>query len=204
MAQQTQVAQPSDFIVDFARDGIANALWKFFTGAGALAGTTPDRGRFNADDAVVRADCLHGIFEFAVRFPTTGVQTPSSLANDVSFGLKNQPMGNLGKVDVFVNKIGNSITFRTYDEFGTLQSTTLAWATAWNSALTIFRIGWDKTHVSLDVLASGGTAYTNLANHTTSIPKRALNPFITVVGNDNFDVDFLAVRNTQHSSIMLI
>lgn len=204
MPLQRQTTQPSDFIVDPARDGIANALWKFYTGAGALAGTTPDRFRFNADDAVVRADCLNGIFDFAVRFPLAGVQTPTNLVNDITFGLKNQSIGNLGKIDFFVDKSENNATFRTYDEFGTVQSTVIAWDTDWNGALTIFRIGWDGKHISFDVMEAAATSFTNLANHTTRIPTRPLNPFVTVVGAENFDVDFIGIKNVQHSSIMLI
>lgn len=199
------MAQPADFIVDPARDGIANALWKFYTGAGALSGDTPDTFRFNADDAVVRADLLYAIVDFSVTFPTTGVQTPTDLANDISFGLKNQSRGTLGKIDVFVDQSGDSIVFRTYDEFGTVQSTTLTWDTDWNNAQTIFRIGWAKDHVSLQVLTAGGAAFDAiLANHKTSIPVHPLNPFVTVVGAENFDVDFIAVKNAQHSSIMLV
>lgn len=199
-----QVAQPSEVIVDPNRDGIANALWKANSGTLALAGTTPDRFRFNTDDAVVRIDCLHGIFEFAVRFPTTGAQTPTNLANDIAFGLKNLSLGNLAKVDVFIDKSENSITFRTYDDYGTAEEATLEWDTDWNSALTIFRIGWSKDHVSLDVLVNSGTAWVNLASHTTRVPQRPLNPFVNVVGADDFDVDFIAIRNVQNSSVMLI
>lgn len=204
MSQKQQVTQPSDFIIDPSRDGVTNALWKAYTGALALAATTPDRFRFNADDAVVRADLLFGIVEFAVRFPLTGVQAVTNLVNDIAFGLKNQSMGNLAKIDLFADKSENTLTFRTYDDCGTVQSTVIPWDTDWNGALTIFRFGWSDAHVSLDVLQAAGTAFTNLANHTTRVPLRALNPFVTVVGAENLDVDFIAIKNVQHSSIMLI
>ena len=201
---QTQVTQPSDFIIDPTRDGIANALWKAVSGTLALSGTTPERFRFNTDDAVVRADLLHATLDFSVRFPTTGVQTPTNLTDDIAFGFKNASMGNFGKIDVFVDQSEDEITFRTYDEFGTVESTVLTWDTDWNNAQTIFRIGWTDSHVSLDVLVNGETAFVNLANHTTRVPNRPLNPFVNVVGADNFDVDFLAVKRALHSSIMLI
>jgi len=204
MPLQRQVSQPSDFIVDPNRDGVANALWYTNSGTLALAGTTPDRFRFNTDDGIVRMDMLDGQIEFAVRFPTTGVQTPTDLTDDIAFGLKNASMGNYAKIDVFIDQSGNSITFRTYDDAAQAQTTTLTWDTDWNTDLTIFRIGWDKAHVSLEVLVNADTSFTTLANHTTRVPRRPLNPFINVVGADNFDVDFLAVRNAQHSSIMLI
>jgi len=199
-----KTSQPSDFIVDPARDGIANALWFANSGTLALSGASPEQFRFNTDDAIIRADVKYGVFEFAVTFPTTGVQTPTDLTDDVAFGLKNISMGDYGKIDVFVDQSGDSITFRTYNNEGTIQSTTLTWDTDWNNALTIFRFGWGDNHVSLDVLVNAATTWTNLANHETSFPTRPLNMFVNVVGADNFDVDFIAARNVQNSSIMLI
>lgn len=199
-----KVSQPSDFVIDPIRDGVSNALWKAISGSLALAATTPDRFRFNTDDAIVRADVKFGIFDFAVRFPTTGAQTPTDLTDDISFGLKNASMGNACKVDLFVDQSGDSATFRTYDEFGTVEQTGITWDTDWNNALTVFRIGWSKDQVTLSVQANGDTAFTILATHKTSLPNRALNPFINVVGADNFDVDYISCRNVQNSSIMLI
>lgn len=204
MTARVPVSQPSTFVLDPNRDNITNALWKAASGTLALAGTSPDRFRFNTDDAVVRADLKYGQFIFAVRFPTSGAQSPTNLTDDIAFGLKNLSMGDLGKIDVFVDQSGDSITFRTYDEFGTLQSTTLTWDTNWNSSLTLFKLGWFQNHVSLDVLNDGGTSYTNLANHTTSVPNMPLNLFVNAVGADDFDVDFIMAKNAQNSSIMLI
>lgn len=200
----TKVAQPTYFIVDPDRDGVANALWYVETGALALSGASPDQFRFNADSGVVRADLLHGIFDFSVNFPLAGVQTPTNLVNDISFGLKNAAMGNLGKIDIFIDQSGDSIVFRTYDEFGTVESTALTWDTDWNGVQTIFRFSWSDGQVALQVLNNGDTAYSTLATHTTRIPIRPLNLFVTVVGAENLDVDFIAVRNAQYSSIMLI
>lgn len=200
----TKVAQPTHFIVDPARDGVANALWYTNSGALALSGASPNQFRFNTDDGIVRADLLYGVFEFSVRFPLAGVQTPTNLVNDIAFGLKNASMGNFGKIDVFIDQSGDSITFRTYDEFGTVQDTVLTWDTDWNTVQTIFRISWSQGQVTLEVLPNAATAWVALASHTARIPNRPLNPFVTVVGAENLDVDFIAVRNAQYSSIMLI
>lgn len=203
MPLNQNVNQPLNFVIDPVRDGVANILWKAVSGTLALAGTTPDRFRFNTDDAIVRADLLYGVYDFAVRFPTTGIQTPTNLTNDIAFGLKNASMGNLGKIDFFVDQSGNSATFRTYDEFGTVQSTTITWDTDWNNALTVFRFGWSASQVSLDVLVNGETSFSNLATHETRVPNKPLNPFVNVVGGDNFDVDFIAVKNAQSNSIAI-
>ena len=52
--------------------------------------------------------------------------------------------------------------------------------------------------MSLDVLANAATSVVALANHklssTVNIPNRPLNPFVNVVGAENFDVDFIAVK----------
>lgn len=210
MSRQAQTSQPSDFIVDPARDGVANALWKFYTGAGALSAATPDQFRFNADDAVVRADVLHGILDFSVRLPLTGVQTPTDLTNDISFGLKNQSLGNLGKIELFFDQSADAVHFRTYDDFGTLKQTVVTFDTAWNDdAQTIFRLSWAPSHVSLEKMEASDTAFTFIASHKdedadTGVPTRPLNPFVTVVGAENLDVDFIGVKRAVHSSIMLI
>ena len=208
MPNQAQTSQPSDFIIDPVRDGIANALWFASVGALALSGNTPDQFRFNTNEGVVRADLLHGIIDFSVQFPTTVVQTPTNLVNDIAFGLKNLSLGDLCKIDVFVDKSADTIVFRTYDEFGTKTETTLAWDTDWNSAQTIFRFGWSESHVSLEVLKAAATAFVPLANHKKSaplnIPNRPLNPFVSVVGADDFDVDFIGIKRVVHSTIMLI
>jgi len=200
MAPQ-KIAQPTHFILDPNRDGIANALWYANSGALAISG---GKFRFNADDGIVRADLLYGIFEFSVNFPLAGVQTPTNLVNDIAFGLKNASMGNFGKIDVFIDQSEDDAAFRTYDEFGTLQETIFDWDTDWNAAQTIFRICWSDTQVTLQVLNDGETAWVSLVSHTTRIPNRPLNPFVNVVGAENLDVDFIAVRNAQYSSIMLI
>lgn len=204
MPTPIQTAQPLSFIIDPARDGIANALWYANSGTLALSGSTPEKFRFNTDDAIARVDLLFAVVEFAITFPTTGVQTPTNLANNIAFGLKNASMGLLGKIDVLISQSGNSIVFRTYDEFGTVESTTLTWNTAWNSALTLFRFGWAKDHVSIEVLPAAATAWVALANHSTRVPSRPLNPFFNVVGNDNVDVSFIAIKPAQGNSIMLI
>lgn len=203
MSQKQQVSQPSHFLVDPNRDGIANALWKANSGTLALAGTTPDAFRFNADDAVVRADLLHANVEFGVKFPTVGAETPADLVNDIAFGLKNLSLGNLGKIDVFIDQSEDTMAFRTYDNYGTVQETALTWDTDWNSALTLFRFGWASSHVTLSVLNFEATEWEVLASHAR-VPSRPLNPFVHVVGADNLDVNFISVANAQHSNIMLI
>lgn len=195
------VAQPSNFIIDPQRDAVDNALWKAATGTPAVSG---GKFRFNTAQGVARVNCLYGLFDFSVNFPTTGIQTPTNLTDDLAFGLKNLSLGNLSKIDVFIDQSGDSITFRTYDEFGTVQSTVLTWDTDWNSAQTIFRIGWSKNGVSLSVLTNGATSFTALATHSTSIPNRPLDIFVQAVGADNFDLDFIALKNVQSSSILLI
>jgi len=199
-----QTTQPSNFIVDPNRDGIANALWKAISGTLALSGATPDKFRFNTDHAQVRADLRYAIVEFSLTFPTTGVQTPTNLANDVSFGLENYSLGNLGRIEVFIDKSENTIVFRSYDDYGTVQSSTITWDTDWNNAQTIFRFGWSRAHAALDVLQAGATAFVNLADHETRVPSRPLTPFVNVVGNDNVDCEFINVKDAQTSSVMLI
>ena len=205
MSYQQQTSKPSDFMVDPARDGIANSLWDTVTGTPALSGATPNQFRFNASAAVVRSDLLHATVEFSVNFPLSGAQTPANLVDDISFGLRNQSLGNLGRIDVFVDSSADTITFRTYDDFGSLESTTLTWDTDWNGAQTIFRFAWHSNGgCALAVRADGDTEYTHLATHNTSIPTRSLNPYVTVVGGENFDLDFIAVKRALHSSLMLI
>jgi len=204
MNQLSQSATPVSFIVDPNRDGVANALWKAITGSLALSGATPDQFLFNTVDAVVRTDLLYGSFIFGVVFPTTGVQTPTNLADDVAFGLKNASMGDFGKIDVFIDKSEDTIEFRTHDEFGTEESTTLTWNTAWNNALTLFRITWSRGKVALEVLVNGETSWTELASHTTRTVDQPLNLFFNTVGADNVDVNFIAVKNALRTSTMLI
>ena len=201
-------SQPSHFIVDPNRDGIANALWKTISGTPAVNGSLPDIVfRFNTAHGLVRADCLHGQFDFSVKFPLAGANTVTNLVNDISFGLENVSLGNLCRIEFFADKSANKAYFRTYDEFGTVTSTEVTWAVAWNGVATVFRFGWSDNGVSLQVLANAGTAFTSLATHKVAdynIPNRALNPFVNVVGAENLDVDFISMRNVQHSSIMLI
>lgn len=67
---------PVSFIVDPQRDGISNALWKVVSGTPAVSS---NKFRFNTAEGLVRADVKFGRYEFAVTFPTTGSQTPTSL-----------------------------------------------------------------------------------------------------------------------------
>ena len=198
------ISSPSNFIVDPDRDGVANALWFANTGTLALAGTAPDRFRFNADDGIVRTDLRYATVAFAVNIPLTGVQTVTNLVNDIAFGLKNVSLDTLGKIDLFFDKSENTATFRTYDDFGTVETTAITYATAWNGVRTLFEFGWTEEGVTLYVVADGGTSRTTLAKHTTSTPSRPLNPFVTVVGAEDLDVYFIAVKNAQSSSIMLV
>lgn len=204
MPAQKQTSQPTSFIIDPVRDG-ASSLLKALTGSVALAGTTPEKFRLNADDIVVVADLQYAIVDISVNIPLTTGQTPTDLVNDISFGLKNASMPALGKIDVFLDQSGDSITFRTYDDFGTAQSTTLTYDDDWNGAQVIFRFGWAPDHVSLATCIVGtDTAFTVIANHTTSVPTRALNMFATVVGAENLDIDFFAVKQAEHSLILIL
>jgi hypothetical protein len=189
------------FIVDPQRDGIGNALWFVVTGTPAVSSS---RFRFNTAEGLVRSDLKYGRFEFSLVLPTTGVQRPTNLNGDVEFGLKNLSLGTLGKIAIVISKSGNSITLKSYDDYGTLTSTVLTWRDAWNSAQTIFIFEWFNDRVRLSVREASGTTASVEAEHTTGIPNRPLNMYVKASDNDNIDVDFIAVREANVNSTMLI
>lgn len=204
------VFTPQSFVVDPLRDGAANALWAKISGTGSLglSGDSPNQFRFNTIEAVVRADLKFARVEFSVQFPMTGVQTISSLANDVEFGLKNAALGDKGKIVVFADKSENTIDFRMYDESGAIigAAVPFKWDTAWNATTTKFIIFWANDRV---LLFAGGSALTKkvaeiVRDDKGQVPRYALNPYIKVTGNDNIDIDYIAVDNAQSNSIMLI
>lgn len=202
-----QVSQPSSFVVDPQRDGVANALWKALTGAPSVAG---GKFRFNTADGLVRADLRYAIVDFSINLPLTGVQTPANLVDDLAFGLKGAALGDLGRIEVLFDKSEDNAALNTYDEFGTVTQTVLTLDAGWNAARTLFRVEWAPNHVTLKALKASATAWVTLASHKDSdttpagIPNRPLSPHVKSVGAQNFDVDFIAVTRAQGSSIMLI
>ena len=193
---------PVSFIVDPQRDGVSNALWFEADPTLALSG---NKFRFNAASGVVRADVKYGRFEFSVTYPLTTGQTPTNLVNDIEFGLKNLSLGTLGKISVLADKSEDTFTFNTYDICGTaVQSTTITCTDAWGGAVTRFIIEWYNDRIRLLVIDPSATATRVLAEHKTKIGSYPLNPFVTVVGAESFDVDYIVVDNANKNSIMLI
>lgn len=191
------------FIVDPQRDGIDNALWKAVTGTPTVSG---GKFRFNTQEGLVRADLLYGRIEFSVTLPITAVSgVISDLANDIEFGLKNLSLGNKSKIQVLFDDSENTLTLNTYDRNGvTVQTTNIPLQVAWNSAVTRFIIDWFQDRIVLSVVNAGTATEIVLAEHKTRVGQHPLNPYIKVVGADNFDVDYIAVEKTKGSSLMLI
>lgn len=187
------------FVVDPQRDGVDNALWLAVTGTPTVAS---GKFRFNAAEGLVRADLLYGRYEFAVTAPLSGSQTVTNLVNDIEFGLKNLSLGNKGKIMLFADKSENTFQFSTYDDVGTVQTTSITWHTGWNAVETRFRIDWFQDRIILSVLA--GSDVEILATHKTSVGVYPLNPYVKVTGAENFDVSYILVEKAKESSIMLI
>lgn len=191
------------FIVDPQRDGIDNALWKAVTGTPTVFG---GKFRFNAQEGLVRADLLYGRIEFSVTLPLTAkTGTIADLVNDIDFGLKNLSLGNKSKIQVLFDKSEDTLTFNTYDRNGvTVETTNIPLQVEWNSAVTRFIIDWFNDRVRLSVINVGTAVEITLAEHKTRVGQHPLNPYVKVVGAENFDVDYIAVEKSKGSSLMLI
>lgn len=193
------------FVVDPQRDGVDNALWYFPTGTGAVAS---NKFRFNTAEGVVRSDLLYGRYEFNVTFPLTGSQTVTNLVNDIEFGLKNLSLGNLGKIYAFADKSEDKFFFRTYDDQGVVQETEITWHASgtlgWNGVAARFRIEWFNDRVIFSVLTNTSSTWEILATHKVRVGVYPLNPYVKVVGAENFDVAYILVEKAKESSIMLI
>lgn len=205
---------PSSFVLDPNRDGIANALWKAAVGTPGVNGSYPDiTFRFNTAEGLVRTDLIYARLEFSCVFPLTGVQTPTNLNNDLEFGFKNASLGDKGKMSVLVDKSDNCAYFRVYDRSGTIKlNQAIAWKTAWNGVSSVWVIFWVNDRVVLRVNGEVVAEYRSSDNVNTTSPVNVqgnvgflpLNPFVIAVGNDNFDLDYIAVTEAKNSSIMLV
>ena len=65
------------------------------------------------------------------------VNDVADLVNDIEFGLKNLALGTKSKIQLLADKSEGTLTFNTYDRNGTVQTTTITWQGAWNSAVML-------------------------------------------------------------------
>lgn len=199
---------PTSFVLDPNRDGIANALWLAAVGTPATSGSYPDKVfRFNTAEGLVRADLQYTRVEFSAIVPLTGVQTPSSLNNDLEFGLKNASLGDKGKISVLISKSLNAAFFRVYDKDGNLVlNQSIAWKTTWNATSTVWVMQWVNDRIVLRISGEVIAQYrsSDSLNVQGKIGFLPLNVFALAVGNDNFDFDYMAVTESKNSSIMLV
>lgn len=203
MPLSRQIAQPTHYIIDPQRDGV-HGLWKDVTGAVTVASS---KYRFNADEGLITADLLYATVDFMIKVPLTGVQTPTDLVNDIDFGLKNLSLGNRGKIQLLLDKSEDSFSLVTYSDTGGASSiTAITWQTAWNGQDILCRVNWDKKRIYITIDVEGVGVAVNV-DHQTADSKQVgsfpLNPYVRVVGAENLDVSFIAIRNAQRSSIII-
>ncbi|HQB65735.1 MAG TPA: hypothetical protein PK616_07580, partial [Fibrobacteraceae bacterium] len=132
------------------------------------------------------------------------VNDVADLVNDIEFGLKNLALGTKSKIQLFADKSEGTLTFNTHDRNGTVQTTTIQWQGAWNSAVTRFIIDWFNDRIVLSVINANTTTEVVLATHKTRVGQHPLNPYVKVTGAENLDVDYISIERTKSSSIMLI
>lgn len=161
--------QLASFVVDPARDGVTNALWLAVSGTLALSAATPKQFKFNAAEGLVRADIKFGRVEFSVSYPLTGSQTPTTLASDISFGLKNLSLNGKGSVIVNANHLTGNMELIVSDRYGNTQTIAIPWRIAFNAAKKLFVIDWfdGKPLAKLSIAVPGPVTeltYTGRAN----------------------------------------
>lgn len=191
------IKQPTNYRIDPERDGIDTAIWKTLSGTIALEGGSPDEFIFNEDYATTTLECIRGIFEFAVEFPLTGSQDPSDLVDNIEFGLHGSCWDGFRHIKLLADKTAGTLTFRTTDDLFNEEVTTITWNDAFNGDLVVFTITWNEDRILLHLLGDGGSLSQFVAEHTNHIPTFALNPYVKVDGAENFNIQWITLKNVH-------
>ena len=125
---------------------------------------------------------LFGTFEFAVNVP---VAPTAGHARKIGLLLPSSPT----KGSIYFEIDGTTFKAVSYDEDGTVQSTTLTFAGA--ATEKVFKIEWERDFI---VFSHDGVA---VATHKTRIGKIILPLYFDNSVNDNMDLGLLAIKDTS-------
>lgn len=151
--------QNASFIIDAARDGIANALWFAVSGTPAMSGATPNQFRFSGDEGLVRTDVKYGRYEFSTSFTSLGSGvSPAGLVGNIEFGLKNLSLGARGYIRVVAKTGDTNMYFETADRYGSAQSFAFPWKAAYTTDKAQWIIDWfdGKPMAKLSIVVADG------------------------------------------------
>lgn len=183
MADGERRDQREGYTYDAVVKGADTTFWANVEGAmAAVAGKL----RVNADEIASYLQHRFGRFIFAINVPTIPAAGTTRL-----WGLRNVGAPTRGAA-YFEQDTSTTVLFaRSYDNSGTLQSTSITADTDWYGAEVEYIINWEKDRIQFQVNDSDG--YRTLATHVTRVGTLplALNVMDTVA--ENLDVGYVTV-----------
>lgn len=177
--KQSQAIPRAGFHYDVITRGLDASFWKTIAATVSLA--TNKIRLASGGEITSYTQFKYGIFTFALNVPTT-----PSAGEAKKWGLLLPGAPTLGAA--YFEIAGATFKCVTYDDGGTVQSTTVTWSG--EGAETLFKIEWDEDYVIFSV------AGTVVASHQTRVPKNPLPLYLDNSDADNTDLGYISIKET--------
>lgn len=175
------------YTYDATVKGADTTFWANVQGAMAAVG---GKIRVNADQIASYSQHLFGRFIFAINVPTIpGAGTTRR------WGLRNPGAVTRGAAYFEQDTSTTSIFCRSYDNWGTLESTTVTADTDWYGAEIEYIINWEADRIQFQVNDSDG--YRTLATHTARVGQLPLSLEVGDTVAENLDLGYVVVDKAR-------
>ena len=172
---------------DTAIKGLDATFWANVEGTAAASG---GKIRVNLDEIASYLQHKFGRFIFSINVPAVPAAGTARI-----WGLRNPGAATRGAAYFEQDTNLATIFARSYDNWGTLQSTTITHDSDWYAREVEYIINWEPDRVQFQVNDSDG--YRTLATHTTSVPTFPLALNISDTVAENLDVGNVLVDNAH-------
>ena len=162
--------------------GADTTFWAAITGILSVAS---NKLRFNADRHASYLQHLYGDYIFRANIPTN-----PAASDDRIIGLRIPAAPTVGSV-YFEWDSDAVFSAKSYDNFGNLKKTTIAWDSDWSGSEVDYRIRWEKDRIQFHV---NGVIK---ATHDDRIGTTPLPIDIKNVNADNLDIGSVEVRHAK-------
>lgn len=163
--------------------GASVTFWKWVVGTAEVTGSQPNvKIRLNVDTIASYTSYKYGFFQFRVNVPTT-----PSTGEAKKWGLLMPDAPTVGSA--YFEITGATFRAVSYDDGGTVQTTTLTWSG--EAAETLFEIEWEKDYV---IFKLAGTV---VATHKTRVGTTPLPLYLHNGDADNTDIGVITIGETS-------
>src|SRR3990167_4089638 len=173
------------YVYDTSVKGADTTFWSNIQGAIAAVG---GKIRVSGDRAASYLQHRYGRYIFAINVPSI-----PAAGTTRAWGLRNPGSATRGAVYFEQDTSTTSLFCRSYDNNGTLQSTTVTADTDWYAAEVRYIINWERDRIQFQVDDSDG--YRTLATHTDRVGTLPLSLDLQDTVVESFDVGNITVES---------